>query len=443
MVSNISLASQVGQSIQPNQLAQLQSNRVGSVADTISDIQDMKNDEIALIYSKVTGKKERANATIIGAAFGVFEGAFFGATYAALKTFSKTWKRTKTHKIIYDYFIHKIDRFVNNTKWIKNIKNPMLRGLAGVALNTSWLVGTGALTGYAWNKYKTYNNTKVNGKISHTKQGRSADWLLSGLNSLSYTAQGKEIIKNSIHQNDDGTITVDMKGINKSYTISKDELNSASNKYLTKVDQNGNVKGYVKKYSKGDGDTLAFELAFEKYRKDLKNGQVSFNKDNPLYSQSLPKDNKDIMNLGDPKQVYFLLTGKRCCKINNENQKFDAKNPDILALYSKSHMDNFLRDYALNPNKYVATFDVSAGDKSKNKFIKLFDKNLDLQSNQTYAIKSINKKFVTVVDPKQSKNKIIVPISEFKKQVKSISYINLLEDNNNSELALKKYAEEV
>ena len=71
-------------------------------------------------------------------------------------------------------------------------------------------------------------NKGVNGQIDEAVfQGQEGDcWLISGILSLSYDDKGQELIKDAISKNPDGSYNVYFKGVDKSYTITKEELNS-------------------------------------------------------------------------------------------------------------------------------------------------------------------------------------------------------------------------
>ena len=90
-------------------------------------------------------------------------------------------------------------------------------------------------------------------------QGRGTGdcWLLAGLNALNSTEKGQQIIRNSIIPNEDGTVTVNFAGANKSYTLTPDEIKAH--------DTDLNLHD---KYSNGDNDVLVLELGIEKLIKD-------------------------------------------------------------------------------------------------------------------------------------------------------------------------------
>ena len=97
---------------------------------------------------------------------------------------------------------------------------------------------------------------KINGKIDENViQGRDTGdcWLIAGINAINATDKGKQIIRNSIIPNQDGTVTVNFAGYGKSYTITQDEIN--------KYDTDLNIHD---KYSNGDNDMLVLELAMDK-----------------------------------------------------------------------------------------------------------------------------------------------------------------------------------
>ncbi|MCD7879908.1 MAG: C2 family cysteine protease [Candidatus Gastranaerophilales bacterium] len=126
-------------------------------------------------------------------------------------------------------------------------------------------------------------NININGEIDEpVYQGKTGDcWFLSGILSLSYTDRGQEILKNAISQNDNGDYEVYFKGMDKTYTITQEELIAANN---------ATIDG-VNKYSSGDDDMLLLELAAEKLYQEIYNdditGGFSYNAYNCLTDDSL------------------------------------------------------------------------------------------------------------------------------------------------------------
>lgn len=97
---------------------------------------------------------------------------------------------------------------------------------------------------------KSYNKLiPANGIIDATfNQGHVQDcWLLSAIKSLSINPKGLEMLNGLISIDDKGNVTVQLKGVNRAYTISKEELEGAN------------------EFAQGDLDIRAIELAVNKY----------------------------------------------------------------------------------------------------------------------------------------------------------------------------------
>lgn len=91
-----------------------------------------------------------------------------------------------------------------------------------------------------------------NGKIDENfQQGSVGDcWLLAAIKSISNNPKGRKISDESIKVNSDGSVTVQLKGVNKTYTITKKELYGS------------------KELSTGDLDVRALEIAVNRYLKE-------------------------------------------------------------------------------------------------------------------------------------------------------------------------------
>ena len=104
----------------------------------------------------------------------------------------------------------------------------------------------------------------ANGKIDATfNQGHVQDcWLLSAIKSLSIHPKGLEMLNDLISLDDKGNVTVQLKGVKRVYTISKEELEGAN------------------EFAQGDLDIRAIELAVNKYLHEI--GDHGGNKYNDL-----------------------------------------------------------------------------------------------------------------------------------------------------------------
>lgn len=101
---------------------------------------------------------------------------------------------------------------------------------------------------------QSYNNG-VNGEIDESvSQGGTGDcWILTGILSLTATAEGKALIKSSLEIQDNGDVIVNFKGLGYSIRVTAAEI---------KKHDTDNIKGDA--FSNGDNDMLVFELAVEK-----------------------------------------------------------------------------------------------------------------------------------------------------------------------------------
>lgn len=406
------------------------------IIDSYSDIMELKDNTIAKTIANHRRNKERISATALGAAWGVCQGAFFAGIYGLAKAVPKMQDIG-----LIKWFVDDLDKWIEHAKTVDPSKSARQHLAVGILSKTAWLVLSGAVLGFAADWYSTYMNTRINGRVSHTKQGCAGDcWLLSGLNSLANTKNGKEVIKNAIKVNVDNSITIKFKGINKEYNITRKELNDASREYVPDIDENGKVVAYCKKYSKGDGDVLAFELAFEKYRDELKNGKINLPSDTPSYAYEFLSHAENPIEAGTASQVYYLLSGKKSSMIDlKQPMNFpDTKKLNALNLYSKQYYEKFIKDFSSNPNKYAATCTLNI--KESIPFKNKHHEKVKLISKHAYAIKNINSKYVTLMDPHKSRVPIEIPIDMFKEKVGAIWFHNLLDDNDTQQNPLKSLA---
>ena len=189
------------------------------IMDTYNDIVDIKDNGIAVTIANHRKNKERIGATAIGFVWGAIQGGLFAGGYALAKSFPSVQKLPAVK-----WVVGKVDEWVIKAQKLHPEKSRFYHLAAGVGMKVLYSALTSAALGFAFDIYKTYSNTRINGKVSNNKQGMLGDcYLLSGLNSLSYSKFGRDSIKNSIHKNKDNTITVHLKGINKDYTITKQE----------------------------------------------------------------------------------------------------------------------------------------------------------------------------------------------------------------------------
>ena len=106
--------------------------------------------------------------------------------------------------------------------------------------------------------YYDYNMSKsrkiivfpANGKIdSEFNQGKNVQdcWLISAIKSLSINSKGEKMLEDILSVDNNGNVTVQLKGVDKEYTISKEELEGAN------------------ELAQGDLDVRAIEIAIRRY----------------------------------------------------------------------------------------------------------------------------------------------------------------------------------
>ena len=267
----------------------------------------------------------------------------------------------------------------------------------------------------------------INGKIEPSKQGELADcYFLAQINALAGTDFGKSAIKNSITDNDDGSYTVSLKGADKSYKISKQEI-----LYAKTLTQDGyNV------YSEGDDDVLLLELAFEKYYL----GTQGFADDNFIKESK----NKLIKTKNQSGEIFENRTTFSYGGFGGNFERANT-NQDIAALLTGTNsfigfkLDNknpksteiLLKEKAMHQNDVALTFSLGnfkKGHSEKNvppKYQDIFSENHQFSIDSVTLDENNNIKTVKIVSSWDSEMITDVPYKEFMNDL-----ISKTEDNN-------------
>lgn len=225
-------------------------------------------------------------------------------------------------------------------------------------------------------------------------------WLLSGINAMSYTETGREIIKNAIEPCDGGAI-IHLKGA-RDYFITEKAVNQAS------------VSAY---YSSGDLDMIYLELAIESVRNDAATGNLVTPDDSPWYVPDEESEESEkgysSTNGGLHPEVVYIITGK-----------------DSESYHSKEEIKTNLLRIEDNGNKNLA----ASIDLNTEKSVKDYDGNdITLPGGHAYALKSVDGDCVTFTNPWDSGKDIKVNIDVFSEDVCDWLIITDLSDNNKSE----------
>ena len=301
---------------------------ISSVADIYDEFMERKNNYIAvhIANSNKQESKQRAGAAAIGMVGGLLNFVALSGLYMVLKAFPKMNKIPLLDKFV----VQKFDKWIGRGKKLASTNNRFLNMFSGLYLKAIYSMGIGALIGIGTSIYTSVKGTLVNGRIGRTRQGAQGRWIADGLKEISQTDEGKLLIKNSIKKNNDKSITVKFAGINKAYIISKKELKQASKEYIAHSNENGKILKYEKKYSKGDGDVLAFEVAFEKYCNEVKTGKSV--RDSHLQVKILNiSEEYPITHIdGKPEDIKYLLSEKNNNESTNTNSNAWQIPPKVL-----------------------------------------------------------------------------------------------------------------
>lgn len=248
------------------------------------------------------------------------------------------------------------------------------------------------------------NNTQlfeINEKIEASQQGYVGDcWLLSGLNSLSYSTKGQKLINDAITPNSDGSYTVTFAGVGKSVNVTQQDLLNARKSGI---------------YSSGDDDVLLMEVAFEKIIDQVQSGKIKISGDTTNLS-FITKDAGQINSIdgGWLSDMIYLLTGDELEFITN-----------------KSSFTQFLDEMEENPQNYVAklSFPSSSEGETDN-----YNTITDIYGNKIYtlgsgghafAIKSVQDGTVTIVNPHDSSKEYTISYEELIYSARNIEYYEL------------------
>lgn len=246
------------------------------------------------------------------------------------------------------------------------------------------------------------NFDSKDGKIDDSKQGATGDcWLLSGVNAINYTDEGKKCIEDALEYKDGYTI-VHFKGGAGDYVVTDEEILA--------------TRGTTQ-YSSGDMDMVILEIAVEKFRNDVANGNVTFDYHSGAYVSDVPENNssagfpfisKSAVNGGHEAQLMYLLTGKK----------------PVDYVYYEEYEDYLNK---LNEGDAAITFGVPS---------KLYDINGKKIYNgepHAFAVKAFDGENVTIVNPWDSSKEEVISLEELKSKANTFTYIDLSENNPKTE----------
>lgn len=224
-------------------------------------------------------------------------------------------------------------------------------------------------------KLPTY---KVNGKFDNNfAQGETGDcWLLAAIKGISRTTRGLKILNNSIKVNNNGTVDVHLIGVNKTYTISQKEINSAT------------------ELSSGNGNVRAIEIAVNRYLRETyknKNG----------YKASIDGNFETT--------AYKILTGKNGHTFPLGSVMDQIFNPDF---YERIPISDSSINFFNNKNQITCVS--STGNKKDIKVKSTSDKTGILTTGHSYTVTHADQQFVYLINPWDTATELKVDRTTFK-----------------------------
>ena len=243
--------------------------------------------------------------------------------------------------------------------------------------------------------YPKYN---INGEIEEFKQGNINDcWLLGSTQAFSFSKKGSEILKNAIKNNEDGTYTISLKGLDYSVKITDSDLDNAR--------KNGN-------YSSGDDDVLLLEVGIQKAFEKARSGKI----DVPESLLNHINDSDNTIDYGSFRDLAYLFTGESA-------DVYQTKYDDVGAV-----LDYIADD--VNKGNTILTC-VFEGENNGNDAKIVKDINGDKviltpYSSHLFSVKQINDDgTIVIINPYDSETEITLSKNVFEKNVMGISFINI------------------
>lgn len=244
-------------------------------------------------------------------------------------------------------------------------------------------------------------NLDFNEAIDDSKQNpyEGDCWLLTGLNSLKSTTKGQIAIRNAIEiaveDDPNSDIIVHLKGVNKHYRLTREEIINNQDKL-----------------SSGDADVKAVELAIRKYREEIIKSGKGKDQLNSTYQNFCGTCNPKSPNEGGtPDELIFYLTG---IKPEATYVKYDDPQYEK---YNTTTPDEILNKVKTNPDNYATWvgYNEIRVDSNGNKY----------QYAHACAIAKVTEDAVYTVDPEDSSKILKKNKAEFIKSIYEITTTNL------------------
>ena len=300
---------------------------------------------------------------------------------------------------------------------INDTGSGLLANVSSGSLNTSYLIeqntqGLYEINGKNFlstdelaaelNSIEIQPSTDADGNISVSHQGFGVGdcGVLSAVNALSYTEAGREILNDCISYNEDGSMTVNFWGINRSYTISKDELETTAT------------------YSFGDLDVIGIEIALTRANIDIVYGNIGIDEYAPYWCRRGNEIATEsyMITATYPQNLFYLMSGKECSF--DDTPSYDTKEAMLNELqYNEGVAINcatFNQD-GTRVDVTNAPYECTVGGVS---VTDAFGNPAKIVSGHAYAVKEVNTRpdgvrVVTVINPWDSGKEIVLDANTY------------------------------
>ena len=238
----------------------------------------------------------------------------------------------------------------------------------------------------------------IDGQIDDFKQGSINDcWLLGSVQAFSFSKKGSKILKNTIKNNEDGTYTVALKGINYSVTVKDSDLDAARD------------DGH---YSNGDDDVLLLEVGIKKAFDKARKGKIEV----PESLLNHINDSDNTLDFGSFRDLAYLFTGEYA-------DVYQTKYDDIGAVV------DYIADDVNNGNTVLTCVFEGENNGNDAKIVNDIDGNevlLTPYSSHLFSVKQINDDgTIVIINPYDSETEITLSKKVFEKNVMGISFIDI------------------